>query len=100
MRPYYVKNVVTLEYDETRCTGCGRCVEVCPQRVFEMSDRRVQGADRDRCIECGACAGNCPAGALAVHAGVGCAAAILTGLLTGKEPSCGCDTDSGDTGCC
>jgi ferredoxin len=40
-------------------------------------------------MECGACAGNCPFGALEVHKGVGCAAAILYGLLTGEEPSCG-----------
>ncbi len=100
MRPYYLKNVATLAYDESRCIGCGRCVEVCPQRVFDLQGRKARVVDRDRCIECGACAGNCPADALAVEAGVGCAAAILIGMLTGKEPSCGCDPDSGASGCC
>jgi hypothetical protein len=49
-------------------------------------------------MECGACAKNCDFGALSVDSGVGCASAIITGLLTGKEPSCGC----GDSpaGCC
>ncbi|NLN46052.1 MAG: 4Fe-4S binding protein [Clostridiaceae bacterium] len=100
MRSYYVKNVVSLSYDTARCKGCGRCVEVCPQQVFEMEGRRAVMADRDRCIECGACAGNCPAGALSVQAGVGCASAILVSMLTGKEPTCGCGSDAGGSGCC
>ena len=37
-----------------------------------------------------------PADALAVKAGVGCAAAIIRGLLTRKEPTCGPDGDA----CC
>ena len=100
MRPYYVKKVVSLSYDAARCTGCGRCVEVCPQQVFAIEDRRAVMVDRDRCIECGACAGNCPAGALSVRAGVGCASAILLSMLTGKEPTCGCDSDEGGASCC
>jgi ferredoxin len=47
-------------------------------------------------MECGACALNCPAGALKVDAGVGCAAAIIYSWITGKEPTCGCETDSDD----
>jgi len=100
MRPYYVKKVVSLSYDAASCTGCGRCVEVCPQQVFAIEDRRAVMVDRDRCIECGACAGNCPAGALSVRAGVGCASAILLSMLTGKEPTCGCDSDEGGASCC
>ena len=97
MRPYYIKGVNTLAYDEVRCIGCGRCVEVCPQQVFRLEGRKAQLVDRDRCIECGACAGNCPVDALSVKAGVGCAAAILMGMLTGKEPSCDC---GGTSDCC
>mgnify|MGYP000869692588 CR=1 FL=1 len=100
MRSYYVKNVASLSYDAARCTGCGRCVVVCPQHVFEMKDRRAVMVDRDRCIECGACTGNCPAGALSVRAGVGCASAILVSMLTGKEPTCGCEPDTDGSSCC
>lgn len=89
MRPYYLKNVATLAYQVERCIGCGRCVQVCPQSVFDLQGGKARLIDRDRCMECGACAGNCPVDALSVHAGVGCAAAILQGLLTGKEPTCG-----------
>jgi NAD-dependent dihydropyrimidine dehydrogenase PreA subunit len=92
----YLADVTTLAFAEEKCAGCGRCVEVCPRGVFAMRDKRAAVIDRDRCMECGACARNCDFGALTVNAGVGCAAAIITGLLTGSEPTCGCN----DSGCC
>jgi len=95
----YLANVTTLRYSSDKCAGCGRCVEVCPQGVFVMQDKRAMVTDKDLCMECGACAKNCDFGALSVDAGVGCAAAIITGLLTGSEPSCGC-SDSPGAGCC
>ncbi len=95
----YLANVVTLEYESEKCTGCRRCVEVCPQGVFVMEDKRAAITERDRCMECGACALNCDYGAISVDSGVGCAAAIIKGALTGSELTCGCD-DSGGAGCC
>ena len=89
MNQKYLKNVVTLDYNEEKCIGCGLCPEVCPHAVFAMEGRKAKVIDRDRCMECGACAKNCPVDAISVHAGVGCAGAIIRGLLTGTEPSCG-----------
>lgn len=87
----YLAGVTTLEYDVEKCTGCGRCVEVCPHGVFVMEEKRARITDRDRCMECGACSLNCEYGAISVDSGVGCAAAIITGMITGGEPVCGCD---------
>jgi NAD-dependent dihydropyrimidine dehydrogenase PreA subunit len=64
-------------------------MEVCPHGVFELENGKARIRDLDACMECGACAGNCAFSALEVHKGVGCAAAILLGMLTGEEPSCG-----------
>ena len=86
----YLKNVVTLSYDPEKCTGCRRCIEVCPRAVFEMQDKKARITDKDRCIECGACANNCQYEALSVNAGVGCATAIIYGMLQGTEPDCSC----------
>lgn len=86
----YLKNVVTLKLTDSACIGCGMCEEVCPHRVFAVTDRRARILDRDACMECGACAKNCPTGAISVTPGVGCAAAILNGWITGAKPSCGC----------
>jgi NAD-dependent dihydropyrimidine dehydrogenase PreA subunit len=92
----YIDDVVTLELASDRCDGCGVCLDVCPQHVFELAAGKALLADRDACIECGACSRNCPRGALKVRPGVGCAAAIIKGWVTRSEPSCGCD----DGSCC
>jgi NAD-dependent dihydropyrimidine dehydrogenase PreA subunit len=106
----YLENVATLNFDEEKCVGCGRCAEVCPHGVFEIDmeqdiDPRLitaRIADKDACMECGACAKNCPANAIEVNAGVGCALGIMMSWFTGKEPTCGpdCDDDSSSGGCC
>jgi ferredoxin len=85
----YLKNVVTLQHDADKCTGCGRCLTVCPHRVFVPDGDKVAIGDRDACMECGACAKNCPFEAIEVEQGVGCAAAVIIGFFTGTEPTCG-----------
>ncbi|MGE5373335.1 MAG: mercury methylation ferredoxin HgcB [Solirubrobacterales bacterium] len=91
----YLSNVSTLKLVPEQCTGCGFCLDVCPHEVLALADRTVIIRDADACMECGACAKNCPFGAIVVEAGVGCASAILRGVLTGGPPSCGCAA----TGC-
>lgn len=86
----YLTNVTSLEFFPDKCTGCGRCVEVCPHAVFVMNGKKAAVSDKDRCMECGACARNCAYVAITVNAGVGCASAIINGMITGGEPSCGC----------
>jgi NAD-dependent dihydropyrimidine dehydrogenase PreA subunit len=93
----YIKNVSSLKFHFANCVGCGRCIEVCPRNVFEEYKNRVKIIDADRCMECGACMMNCAFGALDVDKGVGCAEAVINGMLKGTEPSCGCGEG---TGCC
>jgi len=98
MKHKYLKNVVTLKLDTEKCKGCGMCPSVCPHGVFVMDAGKAKIEDRDACMECGACEKNCPFAAIEVKAGVGCAAAVINGILTGTEPSCDCSGGSG--GCC
>lgn len=86
----YIEQVVTLELDVEKCNGCTLCTLVCPHGVFVMEERRARIVDRGACMECGACARNCAQGAISLEPGVGCAAAIINGWITGSEPSCGC----------
>ena len=95
----YLKNVVSLKYFPENCSGCKRCTEVCPRGVFEIKDKKAIVIDKDLCIECGACKNNCEYGAIEVKEGVGCAAAVVYGMLTGKEPQC-CGMDSDSESCC
>lgn len=94
----YLENAITLQLDAEKCNGCRGCVSVCPHGVFAIGeDKRAYLADRGACMECGACALNCQTGAITLEPGVGCAAAIIRGWVTGTEPSCGCSGAPGPT---
>ena len=97
IRLRYLRNVVTQTLDVERCAGCGMCAEVCPHGVFVVESRKASIVDRDACMECGACAQNCATRAVTVQAGVGCATAVLQGMVRGGEPNCDCSADSA---CC
>jgi len=92
----YLKNIVTLKLDTEKCVGCGMCSIVCPHAVFKKNQNKTEITDKDACMECGACARNCPVNAINLVTGVGCAYAVLRGLLTGSEPCCDCSKKS----CC
>ena len=79
----------TLNYDESRCAGCGLCVIVCPHGVFALGGGVARLARGEACMECGACQRNCPTGAIEVESGVGCATALFYAALTGREACCG-----------
>ncbi len=90
MKHRYLKDTAALTLHPDKCTGCQRCLEVCPHRVFGFKHGKSEIIDKDGCMECGACAKNCPFQALEINPGVGCASAIIKGWLTGSEPSCDC----------
>ncbi len=87
----YVRNSGELALDAGKCTGCGLCLSVCPHAVFRLDDGKAAVARGEVCMECGACARNCPVSAISVPSGVGCATAIIYGLLRGGWTSCDCD---------
>jgi Fe-S-cluster-containing hydrogenase component 2 len=50
--------------DDTRCTGCGDCVVICPVFCLEMNDRLPWLPRPLDCTSCSLCAAICPADAL------------------------------------
>lgn len=88
MKFKYLSDVVTLELDQNKCTGCRMCIEVCPHEVLAIANKKASLIDKDACMECGACAKNCPASAISVRSGVGCAYGIIRGRLNGSDECC------------
>ncbi len=99
MNQRYLSNVVTLELDTEKCTGCGTCLQVCPHGVLALENKKSQIIDRDACMECGACALNCPVEAIISGSGVGCAIGIIKGALRGAGPDC-CSATDDNSACC
>jgi NAD-dependent dihydropyrimidine dehydrogenase PreA subunit len=88
----YLKDVVTLELDQSLCNACGMCVKVCPRTVFKISEKKAHIINRDNCMECGACALNCSTLALTVNSGLGCGCAtgVIEGYFNGSQSGCDC----------
>jgi NADH:ubiquinone oxidoreductase subunit F (NADH-binding)/(2Fe-2S) ferredoxin/NAD-dependent dihydropyrimidine dehydrogenase PreA subunit len=41
------------------CTGCTRCVRVCPTKAITGTVKQMHNIDQDKCIKCGACMDAC-----------------------------------------
>jgi electron transport complex protein RnfB len=46
------------------CTGCHRCVDVCPTHALIQSEEKAHLHHPDRCTYCTACEDVCPEGAI------------------------------------
>ncbi len=81
--------VVDYSIDRERCTGCGKCHEVCPWHFPEIVDGKAVN-DSPHCMRCPICQDHCPAGAIKLgnveklqHAVAGAACSVLS-LFKGK----------------
>jgi len=91
----------TLKLDTERCINCGRCTQVCPHAVFSGGAEHVDLARPEACMECGACAINCPVQAITVQSGVGCAWAMISAAIRGKDMDSGeCSCGGNENTCC
>lgn len=57
LEDYMPDRAVTV--DETRCVGCGACVDVCPEGAITLQDG-IARIDQSLCTGCLKCVGACP----------------------------------------
>ena len=50
--------------DETKCTGCGTCVETCPYSALRKNEEGITEVIGAACKGCGCCGATCPEGAI------------------------------------
>jgi ferredoxin len=72
----FANSVVTSQFisriDETKCTGCGKCVDICPVNATSLisandpkkNKKKKSRVDARMCVGCGVCALKCAAGAI------------------------------------
>jgi len=51
------------QINEEKCTGCGACINICPQGAISMANNKAI-IDRTKCTECQKCYQVCPEGAI------------------------------------
>ncbi len=51
---------MSVEVNETMCTGCGCCVLICPEGAVDNRPSFIATIDEDLCTECLACLDTCP----------------------------------------
>lgn len=67
LNPVHTTNFIP-EIDQSDCTGCGKCVNVCPVEAIALSsandpkkpNRKQATLIEDRCLGCGLCVRACP----------------------------------------
>ncbi len=60
-----LRNIIKI--DEELCTGCGDCVNGCPEGAIQLIDGKARLVGEIYCDGLGACIGNCPTGAIEVE---------------------------------
>lgn len=58
---------ITAKIDESLCSGCGTCVELCPYGAIEKDEKGVARVREVVCKGCGVCAASCPERAITMR---------------------------------
>lgn len=61
-----MESVPLPQIDPARCTGCGRCVDVCPTQALDQDHGLAYLRYPERCSYCLACEDICPEDAIAL----------------------------------
>jgi NAD-dependent dihydropyrimidine dehydrogenase PreA subunit len=55
-----------VEVDSEKCIGCGECVDICPEDVFELEEEISVPVRAEDCVGCESCVEVCEEDAISV----------------------------------
>ena len=55
-----------VKVDNEKCTGCGECVDICPDEVYELQDEKSIPVNAEECTGCESCVEVCEQEAITV----------------------------------
>ena len=58
--------IPTPKVDKEKCTGCKKCIDICPMGVFEMVKEKSVPKKPEDCVGCRACETSCPSEAITI----------------------------------
>jgi NAD-dependent dihydropyrimidine dehydrogenase PreA subunit len=56
-----------VEVDSEKCIGCGECVDICPEDVFELEEDISVPVRAEDCVGCESCVEVCEEDAISVR---------------------------------
>jgi ferredoxin len=63
---YALAKLAPAEVDQNKCTGCGKCIERCPEGAISFDEKGQAQVDQDKCTGCGKCTKACPFEAISI----------------------------------
>jgi NAD-dependent dihydropyrimidine dehydrogenase PreA subunit len=60
VRPFMPRPII----NEEECSGCGICVDACPEGVIELVGDVANAVNDESCTACATCMEECPMGAI------------------------------------
>ena len=82
-----------LQVNENQCTGCSRCMKICPTEAIRIRDGKAQISE-SRCIDCGKCFKVCPTKAVYIKQddfesifNFPCRVALIPAVFLGQFPN-------------
>ena len=74
--------------EDTRCTGCGACVEVCPEGAISLKGDKAS-IDQSLCNSCGRCLEACGDGAIYQVTRPVAVSEVVPGIVAPRPPVAG-----------
>ena len=82
-----------LQVNESQCTGCSRCMKICPTEAIRIREGIAQISE-SRCIDCGKCYKVCPTKAIYIKQddfesifNFPCRVALIPSVFLGQFPN-------------